>query len=76
MKFMETQRFFILAIANWCIFLNHTPSNVVSLLTLRDLGFSGPVDLLVFAPGYSAALAWNAARAAEPMANRGSCGPS
>jgi hypothetical protein len=58
MKFTETQRFFILGIANWCIFLNHIPSNVVGLLTLRNLGFSGPVDLLIFAVGYSAAVTY------------------
>jgi hypothetical protein len=58
MKFTETQRFFLLGIANWCIFLNHIPSNVVSVLTLRNLGFSGPVDLLIFAVGYSAAVTY------------------
>jgi OpgC protein len=58
MRFTETQRFFILGIANWCIFLNHIPSNVVSLLTLRNLGFSGPVDLLIFTVGYSAAVTY------------------
>jgi hypothetical protein len=58
MKLTETQCFFILGIANWCIFLNHIPGNVVSLLTLRNLGFSGPVDLLVFAAGYSAAVTY------------------
>jgi hypothetical protein len=58
MKFTEAQCFFLLGIANWCIFLNHIPSDVVSLLTLRKLGLSGPVDLLVFAAGYSAAVTY------------------
>ena len=58
MKFTEAQCFFLLGIANWCIFLNHVPSDMVSLLTLRKLGLSGPVDLLVFAAGYSAAVTY------------------
>jgi hypothetical protein len=43
-------------IANWFIFLDHVPHNAVNLLTLRNFGFSGAVDLFVFVSGYAAAL--------------------
>ena len=43
-------------IANWSIFLTHIPHNVVSLLTLRNFGFSGAADLFFFTAGYAAAI--------------------
>jgi hypothetical protein len=43
-------------IANWFIFLDHIPNNVVNLLTIRNFGFSGATDLFVFVAGYAAAL--------------------
>ncbi len=43
-------------IANWFIFLDHIPHNAVSLLTIRNFGFSGATDLFVFVAGYAAAL--------------------
>jgi hypothetical protein len=43
-------------IANWFIFLDHIPHNVVNLLTIRNFGFSGATDLFVFVAGYTAAL--------------------
>jgi hypothetical protein len=43
-------------IANWSILLNHIPNNVVSLLTLRNFGFSGAADLFFFTAGYAAAM--------------------
>src|ERR1700760_621694 len=43
-------------IANWFIFLDHIPHNVVNLLTIRNFGFSGATDLFVFVAGYFAAL--------------------
>jgi hypothetical protein len=42
-------------IANWSIFVDHIPHNAVNLLTLRNFGFCGATDLLVFAGGYAAA---------------------
>jgi hypothetical protein len=47
---------FTRGLANWFILLDHIPHNVVSLLTLRNFGFSGATDLFVFAAGYAAAM--------------------
>jgi len=46
----------LLGIANWFLFLDHIPHNVVSSLTLRNFGFSGATDLFVFVGGYAAAI--------------------
>ena len=46
----------LLGIATWFLFLDHIPHNVVSLLTMRNFGFSGAVDLFVFIGGYTAAI--------------------
>src|ERR1700748_3095816 len=40
--------------ANWFLFLDHVPHNVVNLLTVRNFGFSGATDVFVFIAGYSA----------------------
>ena len=45
----------LLGIAAWFLFLDHVPHNAVSLLTMRNFGFSGAVDLFVFVGGYTAA---------------------
>jgi hypothetical protein len=42
-------------IANWSILLDHIPHNAVNLLTLRNFGFSGSLDLFVFVAGYATA---------------------
>ena len=47
---------FLLGIAAWFLFLDHIPHNVVSLLTMRNFGFSGATDLFVFVGGYTAAI--------------------
>jgi hypothetical protein len=46
----------LLGIAAWFLFLDHVPHNAVSLLTLRNFGFSGATDLFVFVGGYTAAI--------------------
>ncbi|WP_407151356.1 OpgC domain-containing protein [Bradyrhizobium sp. ORS 86] len=46
----------LLGIANWFLFLDHIPHNAVSMLTLRNFGFSGATDLFVFVGGYAATL--------------------
>jgi hypothetical protein len=46
----------LLGIAAWFLFLDHVPHNAVSLLTPRNFGFSGAVDLFVFVGGYTAAI--------------------
>jgi hypothetical protein len=43
-----------LGIANWFIFLDHIPDNVVNLITVRNYGFSGAADIFVFVSGYTA----------------------
>jgi hypothetical protein len=42
--------------ANWFLFLDHVPHNVVNLITLRNFGFSGATDVFVFVAGYAAAI--------------------
>jgi hypothetical protein len=42
--------------ANWFLFLDHIPHNVVNLLTLRNFGFAGATDVFVFVAGYAATI--------------------
>lgn len=44
-----------LGMANWFLFLDHIPNNLVSWITLRNYGFSGAVDVFIFISGYTAA---------------------
>ncbi|WFU18854.1 OpgC domain-containing protein [Bradyrhizobium sp. CB3481] len=46
----------LLGVAAWFLFLDHVPHNAVSLLTMRNFGFSGAADLFVFVGGYTAAI--------------------
>jgi hypothetical protein len=46
----------LLGMAAWFLFLDHVPHNAVSLLTMRNFGFSGTTDLFVFVGGYTAAI--------------------
>jgi hypothetical protein len=48
----DARLYLTLGIANWSIFVDHIPNNVVGLLTLRNFGFSGAADLFVFVVGY------------------------
>jgi hypothetical protein len=41
--------------ANWAIFLDHIPHQVLSWTTTRNYGFSDAADLFVFISGYTAA---------------------
>jgi hypothetical protein len=43
-------------LANWFLFLDHIPHNVVNLITLRNFGFTGATDVFVFVTGYAAAV--------------------
>jgi hypothetical protein len=52
----DLRLYLLLGIAAWFLFLDHVPHNAVSLLTLRNFGFSGATDLFVFVGGYTAAL--------------------
>jgi len=42
-------------LANWAIFLDHIPHEVLSWFTTRNYGFSDAADLFVFISGYTAA---------------------
>jgi hypothetical protein len=43
-------------LANWAIFLDHIPHEVLSSLMTRNYGFSDAADLFVFISGYTAAM--------------------
>ena len=47
-----------LGIANWFLFLDHIPHNVVSWITIRNFGFSGAADAFIFIAGYAASIAY------------------
>src|SRR3954453_6341240 len=53
-------------LANWSIFLDHIPHNIVNLITLRNFGFSGAADLFIFVSGYAVAMVY-----AKMIAERG-----
>ena len=53
-------------IANWWIFLDHIPDNVVNWVTPRNYGFSDAADLFVFISGYTASFVY-----AKMMLERG-----
>jgi len=42
-------------LANWAIFLDHIPHEVLNSITTRNYGFSDAADLFVFISGYTAA---------------------
>jgi hypothetical protein len=42
-------------LANWAIFLDHIPHEVLNSITTRNYGFSDAADLFVFVSGYTAA---------------------
>src|SRR5260370_8896724 len=42
-------------LANWAIFLDHIPHEVLSSFTTRNYGFSDAADLFVFISGYTTA---------------------
>src|SRR5258708_8203992 len=45
-------------VANWAIFLDHIPENVVNWITTRNYGFSDAADLFVFISGYTASFVY------------------
>jgi hypothetical protein len=53
-------------IANWAIYLDHIPHNLVAWVTTRNYGFSDAADLFVFISGYTAAFVY-----AKVMLERG-----
>ena len=57
---------FFRGVANWAIFLDHVPNNVVNWITTRNYGFSDAADLFVFISGYTASFVY-----AKMMLERG-----
>src|ERR1700730_16877582 len=55
-----------LGIANWFLFLDHIPNNVVNWITVRNYGFSGAADLFIFVFCYAVAIVY-----ARMMLDRG-----
>ena len=47
-----------LGLANWSLFLDHVPHDIVNQITARNYGFSGAADLFIFISGYTAAIAY------------------
>jgi hypothetical protein len=45
-------------VANWAIFLDHIPDNVVNWITTRNYGFSDAADLFVFISGFTASFVY------------------
>jgi hypothetical protein len=45
-------------LANWAIYLDHIPNNVVNWITQRNFGFSDAADLFVFISGYTASFVY------------------
>src|SRR6201746_604103 len=45
-------------VANWAIFLDHIPDNVVNWITTRNYGFSDAADLFVFISGFNASFVY------------------
>lgn len=50
----DIRLYLFLGIANWFIFLDHIPNNVVSWISVRNYGFSGAADMFIFIAGYAA----------------------
>src|SRR5262245_54810434 len=53
-------------VANWAIYLDHIPDNVVNWITTRNYGFSDAADHFVFISGYTASFVY-----ARMMLDRG-----
>ena len=51
----DTRLDLFLGLANWFIFLDHIPHNIVNWITIRNYGFSGAADAFIFISGYAAA---------------------
>src|SRR5258708_36883052 len=47
---------FARGLALWLMLVDHIPHNIVALLTMRNFGFSGAIDVFVFVSGYAAAI--------------------
>lgn len=52
-------------LANWAIFLDHIPNNVVAWITMKNYGFSDAADLFVFISGCTVAFVYSRTMAAK-----------
>lgn len=52
-------------LADWAIFLDHIPNNVVAWITMKNYGFSDAADLFVFISGYTVAFVYARTMAAK-----------
>lgn len=55
-------------LANWAIFLDHIPNNVVAWITTKNYGFSDAADLFVFISGYTVAFVYSRTMVARGFA--------
>jgi hypothetical protein len=45
-------------LANWAIFLDHVPNNIIAWVTARNYGFSDAAELFVFVSGFTVAFVY------------------
>jgi len=48
----------IRGVANWQIFINHIPNNILNWVTTENYGFSDAADLFIFISGYTASFVY------------------
>jgi hypothetical protein len=53
-------------LANWQVFINHIPNNILNWITTENYGFSDAADLFVFISGFTASFVY-----ARTMLERG-----
>jgi hypothetical protein len=54
----DSRLYLFLGLANWFIFVDHIPHNVVNLFTIRNFGFSGAAEIFIFIAGYATSIAY------------------
>jgi hypothetical protein len=45
-------------LANWQVFINHIPNNILNWITTENYGFSDAADLFVFISGFTASFVY------------------
>ncbi|SHK13089.1 hypothetical protein SAMN05444159_2501 [Bradyrhizobium lablabi] len=54
----DPRLYLFLGLANWFIFVDHIPHNVVNLFTIRNFGFSGAAEIFIFIAGYAMSIVY------------------
>jgi hypothetical protein len=54
----DSRLYLFLGLANWFIFVDHIPNNVVNLITIRNFGFSGAAEIFIFVAGYAMSIVY------------------